>query len=170
MTPHFQQTVAMGRLHLSRSQEPDTSLVMKIGGVLLLSYLCVSCVPTSSYQANEQLVGQLGITHARQSLDEVMARSLNPRVTSVEVTDDFVLYRYQQPLHGPWGIQTGTVPGENRIFFTHIGGVEIYENHLVQVRTAEKRVLGQLVFATDQDARAFADLIMSFRAQRARTN
>lgn len=170
MTSNLQQPSGIGPSSLLPWQKLLTHQLPRIAGAFLLGYLCVSCVPTTSYQANEQLVGQLGIERTRQNLDEVMARSINPRVTSVEVTDEFVLYRYQQPLHGPWGIQTGTIPGENRIFFAHIGGVDIYENHLTQVRTAEKRVLGQLVFATDQDARAFADLLMSLRAQRPRSN
>ena len=96
-----------------------------------------------------------------------MTRSINPLVVEVEITDDFVHYRYRQPIHGPYGVVIGHNMIENRIFFNNVQRVEVFANGVVFVRAQTEHILAQLIFSDTKDATAFADLIMSFRARRA---
>jgi hypothetical protein len=130
----------------------------------VVSVLSVGCPTSVPYQPNEGLVATLGVAPARQRLREIVARSVNPQVTESEVTDDFLQYRFRQAIAG---FPTGAIL-ENRIHFLNVGRIEVFENNLVIVRTGGDAVLAQFVFGNYQDARMFADLLTSFRAQRAR--
>src|SRR5262249_30927455 len=130
----------------------------------VVSVLSVSCSTTIPYQPNEGLVATLGVAPARQRLQEIVARSINPQVTESEVTDDFLQYRYRQAIAG---FPTGAIL-DNRIHFLNVGRVEVFDNNLVIIRTGGEIVLAQFIFGNYQDARMFADLLASFRAQRAR--
>ena len=130
----------------------------------VVSALSVSCSTAIPYQPNEGLVATLGVAPARQHFQEIVARSVNPQVTESEVTDDFLQYRYRQIIAG---FPTGAIL-DNRIHFLNVGRVEVFENNLVIIRTGGDIVLAQFIFGNYQDARMFADLLASFRAQRAR--
>ncbi len=97
-------------------------------------------------------------------MQEIVARSINPQVTESEVTDDFLQYRFRQAVAG---FPTGAIL-ENRIHFLNVGRLEVFENNLVIIRTAGDIALAQFIFGNHQDAKMFADLLTSFRAQRAR--
>ena len=59
---------------------------------------------------------------------------------------------------------------ENRILFLSVDQVEIYQNDVVLIRNPAKQIMAQMVFANDEDAKTFADLLLSFRAHRSRNS
>ena len=129
----------------------------------VISALAAGCAPAVQYQPNEGVVDTLGIPEARRRLQETLTRSINPQVTAVEVTDDFLNYHYRQAIAG---FPTGAIL-ENRIHFLNIGKVEVYDNNIVIIRTMSNIPLAQFIFGNPQDPRMFADIISSFRARRA---
>jgi len=132
--------------------------------ICVISVLSAGCPTAVQYQPNEGIVDTLGVVPARQRLQEIVARSINPQVTESEVTDDFLQYRFRQAVAG---FPTGAIL-ENRIHFLNVGRLEVFENNLVIIRTAGDIALAQFIFGNHQDAKMFADLLTSFRAQRAR--
>jgi len=130
----------------------------------VVSVLSVGCPTAVQYQPNEGIVDTLGVAQAKQRLQEIVARSINPQVTESEVTDDFLQYRFRQAIAG---FPTGAIL-ENRMHFLNIGRMEVFENNLVIVRTSGDIVLAQFVFGNNPDAKMFADLLASFRARRSR--
>jgi hypothetical protein len=130
--------------------------------VCVVSVLSVGCSTAVQYQPNEGIIDTLGVAQAKQHLQEIVARSINPQVTESEVTDDFLQYRFRQAIAG---FPTGAIL-ENRIHFLNVGRMEVFENNLVIVRTAGNIVLAQFVFGNNPDAKMFADLLTSFRARR----
>lgn len=135
-----------------------------------LLYLCVGmtlaagCIRAVPYQPDERLVDTLGVTLARQRLQDILKRSINPQIISVDVTDNFLAYRYR---HDIAGVPTGATL-ENRIHFLNVVTVEVYTNDVVIVRTASNITLAQFIFGNPQDPKALADLLASFRVWRAR--
>ena len=140
--------------------------LLKVLVVCSISALAVGCPAVVSYQPNERLVHDLGVEQARKRLEETLSRSINPRVVDVQVAQEFVHYRYQQPIPG-WfyGVPVGVTMAENRVHFANVSRVEIFETNVVFLRTANDIILAQLIFANQEDAKTFADLILSFRAQ-----
>ena len=130
----------------------------------VVSILSVGCPTAVQYQPNEGIVDTLGVAQAKQRLQEIVARSINPQVTESEVTDDFLQYRFRLAIAG---FPTGAIL-ENRMHFLNIGRMEVFENNLVIVRTSGDIVLAQFVFGNNPDAKMFADLLASFRARRSR--
>jgi len=123
------------------------------------------------YQPNAGVVNTLGVPQARQLMKDTLGRAVSPRIMEADVTDDFVLYRYQEQIRGAFGIPVATMPGfvENRIALLNVGRVEVFSNNLVFVRTSGDVLLGQVLFGNEQDAKTFADLLISFRDLRARS-
>jgi hypothetical protein len=132
--------------------------------VCAVGVLSVGCSTALQYQPNEGIIDTLGVAQAKQRLQEIVARSINPQVTESEVTDDYLQYRFRQAIAG---FPTGAIL-ENRMHFPNVGRMEVFENNLVIVRTAGDIVLAQFVFGNNPDAKMFADLLASFRARRSR--
>jgi hypothetical protein len=109
------------------------------------------------------MVETLGVPQARQRLKEIVLRSINPQMVEVDVTDDYLHYRYRQAVAG---FPTGAII-DNRVFFTNVARVEVFENNVVNVRTSANHLIAQVIFGTNEDAKTFADLLSSFRSQRA---
>jgi len=59
---------------------------------------------------------------------------------------------------------------EYRILFLSVDQVEIYQNDVVFVRNPAKQIVAQLLFTNDEDAKAFADLLLSFCASSSRNS
>jgi hypothetical protein len=139
--------------------------------VCLVSALGAGCVPPVQYQPNEARIDAMGVEPAMHLMRETLLRSINPRIMEVQISQDFLYYRYQQPILGPYGIPVGYAPAlvEHQVAFLNVGRVEIFSNNLVLVRTSSDLILAQIVFGNEQDARTFADLMISFRAYRARS-
>ncbi|HSD51363.1 MAG TPA: hypothetical protein VLG48_08145 [Candidatus Methylomirabilis sp.] len=147
------------------SGAPRRVTLLKLLLLCCISALAVGCPAVVSYQPNERLVVDLGVEQARKRLQETLSRSINPRVIEVQVAQEFVNYRYQQPILGPYGIQVGMTMAENRVHFQNVSRVEVFENNVVFLRAANEVILAQVIFASQEDAKTFADLILSFRAQ-----
>ena len=132
----------------------------------LLSVLNLACPLAVPYEARQELVTTLGVPQTQQRLRETLLRSINPRVIDVNVTDDYLHYRYQQPLMGAYGVQTGVAVTGNRVYFRNISRVEVFDNHQVLVHAGADRIVAQVLFTSEQDAKTFADLMFSFHAHR----
>jgi hypothetical protein len=128
--------------------------------------LSAGCPAPLQYQPAEKLIDELGVPQARQRLEDVLSRSINPRVIDTEVTDEFLRYRY--PLAYLLGSPSGATTMEKRLVFQDIGRVEVFENHVIYVWGHDNSLQAQLVFTNAQDARTFADLLYSFRIHRSR--
>jgi hypothetical protein len=128
----------------------------------LASALAVGCPAIIEYRPQAHVVEELGVQQASQRLIEVLSHSINPRVIDLDVTEDVVRYRF--PLSYLMGNPSGATTLEKRIIFTQVSRIDIFDNHVVFVRGTDEGLLAQLVFANAQDARAFADLVLSFRA------
>jgi hypothetical protein len=132
--------------------------------ICVVSVLSAGCPTSVQYQPNEGIVDTMGVAQARQRLQEIVSRSINPQVTGAEVTDDYLLYRYRQAVAG---FPTGAIL-ENRLHFLNVSRTEVFENNTVNVRAENQTVLAQFVFGNNQDAKMFADLLASFRARQSR--
>ena len=138
--------------------------------VLLISVMVLvgTGCPTIQYQPNDRLVDDLGVQQSRQRLQDTLVRSVNPQIIDVETTEDAVLYRYRQPIYGPYWSVLGYNTVENRIFFNNLGRVDLFENGVVLVRAQAEHLIAQFVFSDTNDSKTLADLLMSFHARRAR--
>lgn len=103
-----------------------------------------------SYPLNEQLAAELGPVQARKRLEEVLLRSVNPPISTVEITDDFVR------------VDLTNTTYQVRVFFKDVQRTEVFKNHLVTVWNGDNRLLFRPVLADAQDAQAFADLMRSW--------
>ena len=130
--------------------------------VCLVGGLSLGCPATMPYQPNSRLVNELGVSQARQRLKETLLRCINPQIVGADVTDEFLHYRYRQVIAG---IPTGVIL-EERVFFVNVARVEVFTNNVVNVWASGNHLLAQLIFGNGQDARTFADLVVSFRALR----
>ena len=138
-----------------------TSLTILLGLGLLSAYLA-GCPRATPYQPHASLVDTLGVPEAAQQLKETLLRALAPRIVAVDVTEEFLRYRYRQEIAG---IATGALP-EQRIAFLNVARVDIFPDNTVNIITDNGQLLAQLVFGSRQDAELFADLAASFRARR----
>jgi len=133
--------------------------------VFIVGTSSTGCVPMD-YRPNERAVQHLGLPEAVQRLREILLRSVDPQVIDASVTNDGLSYRYKAMIRTGLGIPVGwTDVQEKLIAFTNVSKVEVFENHTVYVRGAGGQVIATLVCASDQDAKTFADLLMSFRGQ-----
>jgi hypothetical protein len=132
-------------------------------GLGLLSACLAGCSRATPYQPNTNLTDTLGVPEAAQQLKETLLRALAPRIMAVDVTEEFVRYRYR---HEIAGIATGALP-EQRLAFLNMAQVDIFSDNSVNILADNGQLLAQLVFGSRQDAELFADLVTSFRARRA---
>src|SRR5262245_32049685 len=139
--------------------------------ICFISMLGMGCPTAVQYQPDAGVVDTLGLPQAQARMKDTLLRSINPRIMEVDVTDDFLRYGYQQQIPGPWGIPMGPMPGlvMNQVAFLNVGRVEVFPNNLVFVRTSSDIVIAQVVFGNEQDAKMFADLMISFRDRRSRS-
>jgi hypothetical protein len=129
----------------------------------LLGVYLVGCSRSTYYRPNANLVSTLGVPQATQQLKDTLLRSLAPRIVAVEVSEEFVRYRYR---HEIAGVETGGLP-EVRIAFLNAAQVQLFADNTVDVRADNGVQLAQFVFGSRQDAELFADLMASFRTRRA---
>ena len=127
--------------------------------VFIVGTSSTGCIPTD-YQPNERAVQNLGMPEAWQRFREVMLRAVNPQIQAVQLTQDGIVYSGTRLL--PMFVQA---PAGRLMAFTNISGVDVYANHTVYVKGAGGQATDIFVLASDQDAKTFADLLMSFRSQ-----
>jgi hypothetical protein len=135
--------------------------------ILSAAYI-VGCVKVVPRQPNTKAVEELGADTAKQRLQEVMTRSVDPRIVGVTVADDSVRYRWDQPIQGWYGVPAGSVQNETQIFFRNIDRMEVYENNKVFVYGPAGRI-DQILFGNQADAFQFHDLLESFRTYKPAT-
>ena len=119
-----------------------------------------------AYRPNLTAVDELGLPEVKQRLSETLGRAVAPPIGSVEVTSHALTYRWHQTLHGPYGIPMGSVPHDTQIHFANVINVQIYTNHWVFIWGHPQRILAKVLFASGEDARTFADLVLSMREHR----
>ena len=145
----------------SRALVENSYEVQRCAVLLALLLVCSvsafggGCVPIE-YKPKEDIIDQLSFEQAKRRLDETLSRSKNPQISSIDLTDDFLLYRYR----------SGRYTAEKRFFFLGVDRVEVFNNHVVLVRASNGDVLAVMAFSNDEDAKTFADFVTSFRARR----
>jgi S1-C subfamily serine protease len=117
-----------------------------------LGFLSVGCVASLNYQPNEHMLDTLSVDEARERLRETLLRAVSPRMQTITLTNESLEYR--------WHPQVGT-----HIHFITLSRVEVFDNHVVFVRGAGDQILSVIHYGTEQDAKLFADLLMSFRVR-----
>jgi hypothetical protein len=122
---------------------------------------CVTVVP---YQADEGTVDRLGLEDAKKKLAEVMNRAMDPRIATVEPRDDTVRYTWQITTPGAFYVPV-TTTNFTEIFYRNIGRFELYDNNYVFIWGLNDARVDKVLFANQEDARAFVDLLMSMRAR-----
>lgn len=135
---------------LAASTSPRQPCMLLWLCISLLSVLSVGCSPVAQ-QPNTRLATEMGVPQAQQYLEEVLLRSLNPPISAVEVTAEFVR------------VDLANTTYQVRVFFNEVQRTEVFKNHLVFLWGAHERILFRPVFTNHQDAQAFADLMLSFR-------
>jgi hypothetical protein len=128
----------------------------------LVGMFSPGCPAPAQYRPNTRLVSELGVPQAQQRLKEALLRCINPQMVEADVTNDYLHYRYRQVIAG---IPTGVIL-EKRIFFVNVARVEVYTNNVAHVQAPGDHLITQLVFGNLEDARTFADLVMSFHRLR----
>ncbi len=98
----------------------------------------------------------------------MLYRAVEPQISAVEFsqTDGTVKMTYAQPILGPYGIQVGQNVQSVPIAFARIAKIEVYENAKVFVYGPGGHLERQILFGTIDDAKLFAQLVMSFKATR----
>jgi hypothetical protein len=127
---------------------------------LVLASLAVGCLPPLAYRPRISVVDEVGLPEAQRRLSETLARAIAPSIASVKVTEECLEYR------SPKG---SAFPREVQLYFANLTEVEIFTNHYVFLWGIQRQVLDRILFPTEEDARTFADLVMSFRDRRLRS-
>jgi hypothetical protein len=128
------------------------SMLLLVCGAIALS---VGCTPIQ-YQPKEGIVDTLGVPQAQQRLKEVLLGSVAPKIDTVEITDDFLRYHIIRTTY------------EIRISFENVSQIDVFSNHYVFIWAPGKRILAKILFANDEDAKMFVDLVSSFRDRHTR--
>jgi len=121
---------------------------------------CISVVP---YEPNVGLVAAKGAPEVNRICAEVMNRAVNPHVTAVDVTDEYLRYAWIQTQMGPFYTEINT-PAENRIYYVNLARVEIYQNFNVYVWGPQDSRVDKVMFSNMEDAKLFADCLMSLKS------
>ena len=158
------------RLHSSDCGVPDAhagkARRWRLWGLVLMcvvSALSGGCLEPVPLQQPPSLPNTLSVPQAQQLLKETLLRALNPQILNVEVTEDFVTYRYRQAVAWP----PNGVLSEKRIALLNIGRVDAFTNNIVQIWTPSHILLGQLFFGNYQDPKMCANLLYFLRDRRA---
>ena len=140
-----------------------------LSAILFLGTLAVgSGCSVMPYQPNEGKVRELGKSGARTELKATVLRARaagGGTITGVEVGDESLKVKAQ---HGQMGMfyQVSTVQVENEIYFGLVDRVDLYSNNWAYVYQRGGQLGLQVLLASPEDAKTFADLVMSLRAQK----
>lgn len=130
----------------------------------LTALLALACRPPAEpYTADEGIVLGLGEAEGLEKLRTVLKQATAPQVTpqSVDVTSEY--YFYQALDIAMYG--RGFV--SKKVYFKEIDRVEMWEsrgNTYVRFLRADDKKIDQLKWSSEIDAKLFADLVMSFKA------
>jgi hypothetical protein len=149
------------------SNPPPARLSFLAASILLGSALATGCVAVVPYQPDESVVTKMGPEEAKRKLSDILSRATIPHVSAVNVTDDFVEYEWQQSVPGPFFAPIVTA-NKTQIRYVNIGRIELYANNYVFVWWPGDQRRDEICFATPEEAKQVADLLMSFRAARSK--
>ena len=139
--------------------------MLRTFGMLLAlpTALAIGCVAIVPYQPKANLVTESGAESAQTQLADLLRRAAAPRFSSVEVDDKRAKLEMLQTHVGAFyqTIQT-TIPFD--ISYSMVGRMELYANNYVyRYDTAGRLMPPHILFASQQDAMLFMDLITSLR-------
>ena len=128
----------------------------------LLAALQISCRAGEPYNADVAIVHMLGKDEALNKLRTVLKQAAAPQVLpqSVDITNEY--YFYQALDIAMYG--RGFV--SKKVYFKEVDAVEMWESRghtYVKLLGNDKKV-DQLKWSSSVDAKLFADLVMSFKA------
>lgn len=138
-------------------------LAKSLGFIIAVSVVGPGCVAVVPHQPDTTLVAKGGIEDVKKRITEVLNRAVQPHVTSVEVTPDSLKYSWSQAIMGPF-FAVQTLPGMVQILYSNIARVEVYDNNKVFVWAPGDARREELLFANLDDAKLFADLLLSLKA------
>ena len=126
--------------------------------------LVLGCAGPSPPEPVEPLV-ERGRAPGNETVDlmATLGRATEPRVTEMRVTGGALHFRSLMAMYGVPGIPLGDVERETTIRFDNITKVEALEDANVVVELIGGRV-ERIRFATREDARRFAGLLLGLRA------
>lgn len=134
-------------------------------GMALISLVvlaCSGCPNPIPLQVPTHMPAHFNVPQAQQLLKETLMRSLRPEILDVEISADFVIYRYRQAI----AVSSTKPLTENRIALLNIGRVEAFTNNVVLIWTPSNILLGQIIFGNYQDPKMCANLFLFLRDQR----
>jgi hypothetical protein len=126
----------------------------------------LGCTPRTDYQPRDQVLDGLGAPEQERKFSEALTRAVKPRITGVQVDLNRYAYQAEVTVHGAYGIPVGSAGRAVSVYFANVERVDVYENNAVFVVGTNGRVVDKVVFGTPEDARAFADVVASYRALR----
>jgi len=125
--------------------------------------LVAGCAPEVAYQPDERVAETAGAAEAKKRMSQLLLRAREPHVTSVRPTDDYVQYFWEK-LAPETIINPVYVANVAEIHYSSVSHIDVYENNWVFVWGPLKETVEKVNFSSQEDARAFADLVASFRA------
>ena len=130
-----------------------------------LAVVCVAggCISVVPYQPNEGLVAAKGAPEVSKTCAEVMNRAVDPHVTAIDVTEEFIRYAWIQSSMGPFYTTINT-PAENRIYYVNVARVELYKNNNVYVWAPADSRVDKILFSNPEDAKLFLDCLLSLKS------
>src|SRR5262245_41481987 len=152
MAGFFLATILGGRLRAILSRAAAGSLLLIAG-----------CVASVAYQPDERVAQTAGTADAKTRMSEILQRAREPHVTSVRPTDDYVPYFWAR-MAAETIINPVYVANVAEIRYSSVSEIEVYDNNWVFVWGPQKESVEKVNFSSQEDARAFADLVASFRA------
>lgn len=143
-----------------RTSKFVVAALMCIAGGLVSG--CIAIVP---YTPATNRIQELGEKSAKEKIEEVLTTAVAPHITGAEPKDNELVINYVQPMMGPF-YTTTNVPGVVAVLYANLEKVVIYANNKVFIYMRGNQLMSpQIVFRTQEDAKEFADLLMSYREQ-----
>jgi hypothetical protein len=131
--------------------------------IVLLTWGCSSQLP---YTPNDGLVDTLGVEEAKKRIAHVLQRAIKPHITTVRATDDYVQYFWEkmapETFYDPLYVANVT-----EVHYATLTQVKVFDDFRVTFAGPLAEPVDEIRFGTDEDARTFADLLLSFKAKKA---
>ena len=129
----------------------------------LLTTLASGCVTIVPYQPKSNLVTESGAESAQSQLADLLRRAAAPQFSSVEVDDKRAkLEMLQTHVWAFYQTFQTTVPFD--ISYSNVARMDLYANNYVyRYNPAGRLMPPHILFASQQDAMLFMDLITSLR-------
>lgn len=130
---------------------------------LAVSGMLTSCVEVVPYRPNTHYADRLDGAEVQMKFGEVMTRTIRPRILSARMTEHFYEYEIEETSRNVHGIPIGSTSRRVQRDFTNIGRAQLHVNNVLYVFSKDGALLDHVRFASQDDAKIFIDLIMSYR-------